>query len=722
MTGTIPATTQRLHDAIGSAYAIDRELGRGGMATVYLAQDLRHERLVALKVLHPEVAESLGAERFLREIKTAARLNHPHILPLFDSGAADGFLYYVMPYIEGESLRQNLDRLGQIPVDEAITYAQEMAAALDYAHRQGIVHRDIKPENVMLNEGIAMLMDFGIAKAVGADSSSGLTVTGMFVGTPAYVSPEQAFGESGIDGRSDQFSLACMLHEMITGQQLFTGGSPQAIIAQRMSGAAPELTDLNDRVTPEVTSAIRRAMSVEPSDRFETMREFAVNLISGGRSTPSSMRMMSAPAISAAKSIAVLPFENRSADTENEYLADGIAEEIINALSKIRTLRVASRTTSFPMKSKRDELQEVGRRLKVSTVLNGSVRKSGNRIRVTAELVNVSDGSQLWAERYDREMEDVFAIQDDISESIVRALRVILGDAERKALKARTRDIRAYEYYLRGRQYVNLQKKALQYALEMFRRAVEIDPEYASAHAGIADSQSLMYLLFETDERFIDEADIASERALELEPDLAESHASRGMAYSCRKDYENSNREFEIAMRLDPKLFEAPYFWGRNLIWQGKGAEAIKVFRLAQELRPESYETVAMMGQAYSQLGKKAEAAAAQRLSLKLMEERLELNPDDSRAWVLSGTNYAAVGDRERAVEAMRRALAIDDDALTKYNAACMYALLGDQDKALDYLENAVAQGWHHKEWLAHDTDFDFVRDLPRFKEIVAGI
>jgi tetratricopeptide (TPR) repeat protein len=319
-------------------------------------------------------------------------------------------------------------------------------------------------------------------------------------------------------------------------------------------------------------------------------------------------------------------------------------------------------------------------------------------------------------------MEDVFAIQDDISESIVRALRVILGDAERKALKARTRDLRAYEYYLRGRQYVDFRKKALEYALEMFERAVEIDPEYASAHAGIADCLSLMYLLFDTNQRFLERAEVAAERALELEPDLAEAHTSRGMVYSCVRDYDNGNREFEMAIRLDPKLFEAPYFWGRNLIWQGKGAEAVRALRHAHELRPESYDAVAMQSLAYKQLGKDAEAEAARSRSLKLMEERLELNPDDPRAWVLSATNYAAVHDREKAEEALRRALAIDHDALTIYNAACAYALLGDKDKALENLEKAISQGWHHKEWLTHDTDFDFLRDEPRFIEILAGL
>ena len=721
MTAIIPESSRSVREILTSSYSIDRELGRGGMATVYLAQDLRHDRLVALKVLHANVAESYGAERFLREIKTAARLNHPHILPLFDSGAAEGILYYVMPYVEGESLRQSIDRLGQIPVEDAIAYAQDISTALDYAHRHGIVHRDIKPENVMVHEGIAMLMDFGIARPLGG-GISGLTMTGMAIGTPAYMSPEQAFGESEIDGRSDQFSLACMLHEMITGNPLFSGSSPQAVIAKRMSGAIPGFEDLTDRVAPDVISTLQRAMALEPSGRFDTMREFASHLVLGGRQTPSSMRLAAAPPIAAAKSVAVLPFENLSSDPENDYLADGIAEEIISALSKVRTLRVAPRTTAFPMRSKRDDLQEVGRRLKVSTVLNGSVRRAGNRIRVNAELVNVSDGSQLWAERYDREMKDVFAIQDDISESIVRSLRVILGDAERRALKARTRDIRAYEYYLRGRQFVDLRKKSLDYASTMFRKAIEIDAEYASAYAGLADALSLMFLLFSPDRKLVDEAMSFANRALELEPDLAEAHLARGMAYSCLRDYELSNQEFEEAMRLDPKLFEAPYYWGRNLHWQGRHEDAIRIFRIGQSLRPESYDIAAMLTLAYSAAGRKADADAMRDHSLKLLEERLELNPDDPRAWILAATTYGSMNDRGRAEEAIRRALAIEEDALTIYNAACAYAQLRDEDKAMDHLEKAIDMGWSHRQWLLHDTDFEFVRETPRFRKLLEKI
>jgi serine/threonine protein kinase/Tfp pilus assembly protein PilF len=692
------------------------------MATVYLAQDRRHDRLVGLKVLHAEIAESLGHDRFLREIQTAARLNHPHILPLFDSGAAGPFLYYVMPYVEGESLRQTLERMGQIPADEAIGYVHEIAAALDYAHRQGIVHRDIKPENVMLHEGIATLMDFGIAKAVGGSTPGALTQAGMFVGTPAYLSPEQAFAEDTVDGRSDQFSLACMLYEMVTGVRLFEGASPQAIIAKKISTSPIDLTALDGLVSAKTVETLTRALSPEQGDRFETIREFAVNLTPDSRNTPASLRRFTAPAQSAAKSVAVLAFENLSADKENDYLAQGIAEEIINALSKVRTLRVASRVTSFAIKGSHDELQEIGKKLKVSTILNGSVRKSLNRIRVSAELVNVSDGSQLWAERYDREMEDVFAIQDDISESIVRALRVILADSERKALKARTRDVRAYEYYLRGRQYADFRRKSLEYSLEMYRRAVEIDPEYASAYAGIADSSCTLYNGIEAIPHFLADAEAASQRAIELEPDLAEAHVARGNVYSVHKDYVNSNREFDTAMRLDPKLFEAPYYWGRNLMWQGKPEEALRVFRVAQTLRPESYDVTTMIAQIYSSLGKEAEYLAATRRALTLMEERLDLNPDDARAWMLATGAYATLGEKDKAENAIRRALAIDPDTMTYYNVACAYARLNETEKSLDALEAAIDHGYHHEEWLSHDTDLDSVRNTKRYSELVARI
>src|SRR6476469_1148068 len=354
------------------------------MATVYLAQDVKHDRVVALKVLHPELAASLGPDRFLREIKVAARLNHPHILPLFDSGEIEGLLYYVMPYVEGESLRERLDRQQQLPIDEAIHHARGIASALDYAHRQNVVHRDIKPENVMIHEGEPMVMDFGIAKAVSTAGSQTamLTQTGMLVGTPAYVSPEQAAGEQQLDGLSDQYSLACVLFEMLSGQRPFTGATAQAILAKRFTEAPRRVRELRASVPESVERALFKAMSTDVSERYKTSALFAQALSSSSLDTPTDTQTMAQQTVSAAKSVAVLPFANMSADPDNEYFTDGMAEEIINALTKIQTLRVASRTSSFAFKGKNEDIGEIGHKLKVSTVLEGSVRKMGNKLRI----------------------------------------------------------------------------------------------------------------------------------------------------------------------------------------------------------------------------------------------------------------------------------------------------------------------------------------------------
>src|SRR5215212_6089172 len=305
---TSPLPLQRLRDSLSQAYSIDRELGKGGMATVYLAQDLKHDRVVALKVLHPDLAASLGPDRFLREIKLAARLNHPHILPLFDSGSADGMLYYVMPYVEGESLRERIDRENKIPIDEAIRLTQGIASALDYAHRQGIVHRDVKPENVMLYENMPMVMDFGIAKAVSAAGSETLTQTGMMVGTPAYVSPEQAAGEINLDAKSDQYSLACMLYEMISGERPFSGNTPQSIMAKRFTETPTSLQELRSSVPESVRKAVARAMSTDASGRYSTTAQFGQALASGSLATPTNTAALPVAPVSAAKSVAVLPF------------------------------------------------------------------------------------------------------------------------------------------------------------------------------------------------------------------------------------------------------------------------------------------------------------------------------------------------------------------------------------------------------------------------------
>jgi TolB-like protein/Flp pilus assembly protein TadD len=630
-----------------------------------------------------------------------------------------------MPYVEGESLRERLDRERQLPIDEAVHHGRSIASALDYAHRQNIVHRDIKPENVMIYEGEAMVMDFGIAKALSAAGNETLTQTGMMVGTPAYVSPEQAAGEINLDGRSDQYSLACVLYEMLTGERAFTGPTAQAVMSKRFTETVKPVRSLRPNVPENVDRALTKAMSVDSSSRYKSSALFAQALASTSATTPTDTATLPQQTVSAAKSVAVLPFANMSNDPDNEYFADGMAEEIINALSKVQSLRVASRTVSFALKGKNEDLGEVGRKLHVSTVLDGSVRRMGNRLRITAQLVNVADGYQLWSDRYDREMEDVFAIQDEISGAIVKALRVILSEDEKKAIeKVRSVNVQAYDFYLRGRQFFNqLGRKNLEFAKQMFNRAIQVDPEYAVAYAGVADSCSILYMYFDARDFNLKQADTASRKALELEPDLAEAHVARGLAVSLSRKFDEAEQEFETAMKLDPKLFDAPYFFARARLSQGRAAEAVKLFERAATLRPEDYQAPKLMSQAYEVLGDMEEAKRWQRRAVQIVDERLELNPDDTRALVFGAGSLAALGDVERAAELANQALAIDpDEPALLYNVACTFSQIGKLDDAIEVLERSVDKGMGHKEWIENDPDLAPLRGTPRYEAILEAM
>src|SRR5262245_42804363 len=417
------------------------------MATVYLAHDVKHDRDVALKVLNPDLTESLGRERFLREIRLAARLNHPNILPLYDSGEAAGFLFFVMPVMLGQTLRDQLAS-GPLPVDVAVRLSQEIADALDYAHRHDVVHRDIKPENVLLHEGHAVIADFGIGKAVAAASSepSTLTQSGMAIGTPTYMSPEQAAGDE-IDGRSDLFSLGCVMYEMLTGEAPFTGPTAQAVLAKRFHHTPPNVTEVRPVVPVTVSRAVAQLLERDPANRPTS----GAKVIDALRS----QETMVVPAHDEEKSVAVLPFGNLSADPDNEFFSDGITEDIIVALTQVKGLKVAARASAFWFKGKNEDLATIGQKLHVRTVLQGSVRRAGKRVRVTAQLMNAQDGFQLWSEHFDRDLDDIFAIQDEIARSIVERLEVRLGLKAQAALVGRpTDDMEAYQLCLRGREAV----------------------------------------------------------------------------------------------------------------------------------------------------------------------------------------------------------------------------------------------------------------------------
>ncbi|MCH8007019.1 MAG: protein kinase, partial [Planctomycetes bacterium] len=380
-------TFESLKAALADRYAIEQEVGSGGMATVYLARDLKHDRHVAIKVLRPELAAAIGPERFIREIKITAQLNHPHILPLLDSGDAEGFLFYVMPYVEGESLRDRLNRDKQLSIEDSIKIASEVADALNSAHKHDVIHRDIKPENILLEEGHAVVADFGIARVITAAGAERLTETGLAIGTPAYMSPEQASGEDQLDGRSDIYSLGCVLYEMLAGEPPHTGPSVQAIIARKLSEPVRRLRAVRESIPVAVEELTMKALSRVPADRFATAAAMA-----GALANPTTL------STAAMQSIVVLPFDSLSPDKENEYFADGLTEELIADLSKIQTLRVISRTSAMTLKGRERDVRSIGRELDVRYVLEGSVRRAGNNLRVTAQLIDAMNDAHLWAE------------------------------------------------------------------------------------------------------------------------------------------------------------------------------------------------------------------------------------------------------------------------------------------------------------------------------------
>ena len=597
---------ERLQESLAHSYRIVHELGAGGMATVYLAEDIRHRRPVALKVLHQDLAASLGAERFHREIEIAARLQHPHVLTVFDSGEAAGLLWFTMPFIEGESLRDRLRREGKLPVQQAVQIARETADALDYAHRHGVVHRDVKPENILLAEGHALVTDFGIARSAPPPGTERITQSGVAVGTPAYMSPEQAAGERDVDARSDIYSLACVLYEMLAGEAPFTGPTIQAVLAKRFAHAAPRVSTRCPGVTRELDAAIKTAMARAPEARFQTMGRFAEAIAGVGLSTtPAGM----------GKSIVVLPFANMSPDPENEYFSDGIAEEIINALTQLEGLRVVARTSAFAFKGRNEDLRTIGELLDVETVLEGSVRKSGNRLRITAQLVSVSDGCHLWSERYDRELTDIFAIQDEIATTIAAKLKVTLsGAAPGPLVRPETSNLQAYQLYLKGRALVSQRGPSIRRGIECFQRAIVIDPEYAPALAGLARALVLAgFYGMGRPEEIIPPAIDATRRALEHGPHLAESHmASALVALMVERDRPRASAEWLHALELNPADVEARAgraFFDLCLV-QGAFEEAIEDTRRALETDPLSGYAHTVMAWAFALAGRYQEAIA----------------------------------------------------------------------------------------------------------------
>jgi serine/threonine-protein kinase len=533
----------RLTTALADRYRIERELGQGGMATVYLAADPKHGRQVAIKVLKPELAAVLGAERFLQEIRTTAQLQHPHILPLFDSGKADTFLYYVMPFVEGETLRDKLQREKQLGVDDALATVRAVAGALDFAHKRGVIHRDIKPENILLQDGVPLVADFGIAVAVTTAGGDRLTQTGLSLGTPAYMSPEQAVGERELDARSDVYALGCLTYELLAGDPPFVASSAAAVIARHVTDVAPPITTVRRNLSSGIAAAVAKALNKAPADRPSTAGAFAALLDAKG--VAGSQEPVT---------LVVLPFVNRSQETDNEFFSDGLTEEIIADLSRIRALRVISRNSAMTLKGTAKDTPTIARELGVTHLVTGSVRRAGNALRVTVELVSARTDEPVWSEKYSGTLEDVFGIQEEIARKIVAALKMTLTESESREVAERPiENPVAYDCYLKARQEMySWRPEASRRGLRLVDEALRIvgDTPLLLAMKGQLFWNEVNMSAASADEG-LPPAEEAANRALAIDPDYALAIFVRGLVAGARGQPE----------RALPDLYRAHLLW-----------------------------------------------------------------------------------------------------------------------------------------------------------------
>ena len=705
------------------------------MGVVYKAEDTRLRRTVALKFLSEGTAsDPLTLERFRREAQAAAALNHANICTIHEIGEQDGQPFIVMEFMEGQTLKHLLEG-GPLKTDRILEIATQITEALEAAHSNGITHRDIKPANIFVTKsGQAKVLDFGLAKlsqkrswsmetvAVAAHVTAGrdefLTSPGTSLGTVAYMSPEQARGED-VDPRTDIFSLGVVLYEMATGRQAFPGSTSAMIFDAILNRNPVPVTRVSPGVPHGLQTIINTALTKERSARYETAAKLKEDLQDLKREIELGRAPSAAPR---EKSVAVLYFENQSHGQEDEYFRDGMTEDIITELSNIRGLRVFPRSTVFAYRNKTVSAKQVGEELSAAYVLEGSLRRAGARLRITAQLVETSTDHAIWARRFDRTIEDVFAIQDEMAKNIAEALQIMLSEEEKQAIeKLPTANVEAYDYYLRGRQYFHqFRRKGIEYGRNMFARAIETDPHYALAYAGLADCYSFLQFYWQPTQENLRKADEASQKALELDPSLAEAHASRGHFLSLVRRHEEARREFEAAIELNPQHFEAYYFYARSCLIHGRLREASRLFEQACKVRPDDCQAPSLLANTLDGMGASpAVVEAAHRRAVQVIEKHLDLHPDDVRALYLGAQNLCRLGKDARGMEWAQRALAIDpDDSAVCYNVACIYSILGRTDQAMEYLEKAIDCGFGDHDIIRNDPYLNPIRNHPRFADL----
>lgn len=711
-------------------YRIEERLGSGGMGDVYLAVDLRLDRLVALKFLNRElIDEQAAAARLQREARAIARLSHPNIAVVHELVMEDDRSFLVLEYLRGQSLAERLRR-GALPLDEALRIGIGVARGLAEAHAHGIVHRDVKPGNVMLTDrGDVKILDFGLARAPLrpiADLSSVVepecerTTTRDLTapaGTLAYIAPEQLTGAEPDPGM-DVYALGGVLYEMSCGRLPFRSHSAAQLISTILRDRPERPGQINPELPRELERLIEDCLEKDPAQRPGSARLVAEQL-------ESIRHRLRRRASKGPRSLGVLPFVDMSPEHDQEYFCDGITEELILGLSHVNGLEVASRTSAFRFKRSDLDLREIGRELDVDAVLEGSVRRSGDRLRITAQLIDVDSGYHLWSESYDRLLRDVLAVQDEIARNIVRALQVTLQPGESMPrVFGRARDPEAYDYYLRGRQFYYLyDRRGMELALKMYALAIEHDEEFALAHAGVANCWSYLFLYADRRAESLHEADTSSRRALALAPDLAETHVARGQVLSLAQDHLAAEQEFRRALELDERNFDAAYLYARDCFAQGKLEQAAELFARAEAINPQDYQPAALAGMVYDGLRRPDMAAATRRRAMELIESHLQQHPGDVRALYMGANCLVSLGDRRKSLEWARLARSIEpEDPMVLYNLACIHAKAGEVETAIDCLTDAVKGGLVQKGWIVNDTDLDTIRAHPAYAALMTWI
>ena len=744
---TTPISSTVAFDAgyvLAGRYVIERPLGQGGMATVYLAEERKHSRHVAIKVLHPDLTRSLGTDRFLREIRIVAGLSHPHIVPLIDSGESDGRLFYVSVYVPGGSLRDRLNREHTLALGDALRVARQVGSGLESAHRNGYVHRDVKPENILFSEGHALLADFGVALVCATEPREAITDVGLALGTPEYMSPEQASGERDLGVSSDVYSLACVIFEMLTGEPPFRGANARATMAMHVTKTPPSSRTSRPELPVALDRVLAKALAKSPEERYPSVGEFLAALDASTLPRLSTAR-------AAPRTIAVLPFVNASPEPENEYLSDGITDELIVALAKVEGLRVSSRTSAFALKGKAQDVRAIGALLGASVVLEGTVRKAGERLRITAQLTSTDDGQLLWSQRYDRTLEDVFAIQDEIANTIVSTLRATtFASLETPVARRHTENVRAHSLYLRGRHAWNKRtQEGVFEAIEFFEQAIREDPTFPLPYTGLADSFALLldYRSVPVKE-WHERAKEYARKALALDESLAEAHTSLAWSlFIYDWDWDGAAQEFRRALELDPKYATAHQWHAFSLASRGRLDEALLEGHVAQELDPASVSIRRTLGWLYFYARRYEQAGYH-------LSRAIEMNPDAEETYRVFGLSLAMQGDLVEAERVLREAITLrgagayaiatlgyvlalcgdregairqlrdlEQRALTGYVSPVAFATvligLGDIEGALNWTERAYEE---RRGWVAYariNPILDPLRESPRFQALL---